>query len=101
VRAEGDHPALPDRAIVGLMRVVAGPLLADSERAVAVLRDSERDWTVVRAPRLTNAAGTGTWRTGMVGRGTGRTIPRADIAAFMLEELTDRRFVRHLPMVSA
>ena len=36
----------------------------------------------------------------MVGRGTGTQIGRADVADFMLKQVTDHGYVRQAPMVS-
>jgi putative NADH-flavin reductase len=54
------------------------------------LRESGLEWTVVRPPRLTDKAGTGTYRRayGRNIRG-GLTIPRADVAHLMLHVLDE------------
>ncbi len=61
-----------------------------------VIRASDLDWTIVRPGALTNGPKRGHYRHGpRVGHWL-RTvrISRADVAAFMLDELTDRRYVR-------
>ena len=66
-------------------------LKAKSE-ADADLRRRELDWTVIRPGGLTNEAPTGTVRVaGSTGQGT---IPRADVAAVVVEALVNRRAVR-------
>lgn len=101
VPADGDRPRVADKTIRLLMRVVAKDVLADAVAHVQVLRDSGLDWTVVRAPRLTDAPGTGSYRVGMVGVGASTAISRDDLARFLLTQVDDDTHVGRLPFVSA
>ena len=68
----------------------------DKTRQEAVIRASDLDWTIVRPGALTNGPKRGHYRHGpRVGHWL-RTvrISRADVAAFMLDQLTDDRYVR-------
>ncbi|NEA53701.1 NAD(P)H-binding protein [Streptomyces sp. SID13666] len=79
-----------------LMRHVFGPLVkaalrdhyADLARMEDILRGSTLDWTVVRPPKLTDKALTGTYRTAYEQnvRG-GWSVSRADVAHCMLDVL--------------
>ncbi len=68
----------------------------DKVRQEAVIRASSVEWTIVRPGVLGNGPRRGTCRHGpRVGHWLwGARISRADVAAFMLDQLTDRRFVR-------
>ncbi|MCW4458788.1 NAD(P)-dependent oxidoreductase [Microbacterium sp. MPKO10] len=58
---------------------------ADMRRMEAALRDEEARWTIVRPPMLTNAPGTGRYRTAIDGSLPNmRSVPRADLAHYML-----------------
>lgn len=74
-----------------LMKVVLAAPLADHNEQESAVTASGLDWTLVRPTGLTNGAATGRWRAHSVGeRGTlGGTIPRADLAAYLLEVLSD------------
>jgi len=48
----------------GLLILLAKDILKDSAANVAVVRDSNIDWTVVRFPRLTDGSKTGKNRVG-------------------------------------
>jgi putative NADH-flavin reductase len=96
-----DRPAVADRLIRLLLRTFAAKVLADAEGHLRVLQGSELDWTVVRGPRLTERPGTGRYRVGWVGVGTGTQISRDDLADFIITQVTDKSFVRQLPFVSA
>ena len=68
----------------------------DKIRQEAVIRASELDWTIVRPGALTNGPKRGQYRHGpRVGHWLWTVrISRADVAAFMLDQLTDGRYVR-------
>lgn len=59
------------------------------------LRDSDMDWTLVRAARLTKAGVTGTYRTARNEKLRGCwSISRADVAHFMVTHVHDRETFR-------
>jgi len=63
--------------------------------------DSALSWTIARFTRPTDGARTGTVRAGFLGRDRiGASITRADIAGFLLDQTTDRRFRRAAPAIS-
>jgi putative NADH-flavin reductase len=68
----------------------------DKTRQEAVIRASDLDWTIVRPGALTNGPKRGHYRQGpRVGHWLWTVrISRADVAAFMLDQLTDDRYVR-------
>lgn len=100
VGAEGDRPGPLDRLIGFALRLAAKNVLADMQRTVELVRASDLDWTIVRVPMLTDAPATGRWRVGMVGRGTGPRLARADLAAFLLTQVDDREHLHASPVVS-
>ncbi|MGF2950543.1 NAD(P)-dependent oxidoreductase [Microbacterium alcoholitolerans] len=102
LRAEGqDRPKAADRIMRLLLKTMAGHVLADAEGHLAVLRAGELDWTVVRGPRLLDTPGSGAYRVGWVGVGTGMQISRDDLADFILTQVNDKQFVHEMPFVSA
>jgi len=101
VRVEGDEPTLADRVIRGAMRLLQPTVLADGQAAVEAVTRTELDWTVVRAPRLTDADERGAVRSAAhVGGDTGTTLGRADLAAFLLDELEQATWSGRAPVVS-
>jgi putative NADH-flavin reductase len=95
-----DAPGLFDRAIGVLLKVMARNVYEDMVQTVAKVRASDLDWTVVRVPMLTDGPHTGKVKTGSVGKGVGARLSRADMADFMLGQLTDDRYVRRSPAIS-
>lgn len=100
LRAPQDRPGPMDHVMRGLLKVLAGQVLADAEGHLQVLRNSGLDWTVVRGPRLTEDPGRGQYRVGQVGGGASSSISRDDLADFILTQVTDRSYVGQLPFVS-
>jgi putative NADH-flavin reductase len=73
----------------------------DKNRQEALIKASDTDWTIVRPGFLTNGPLTGKYRllTDLKGVAAGR-ISRADVAHFMLAELTTDRYLRQTPLVT-
>ena len=77
----------------------------DKTRQEEVVRASGLDWTLVRPTRLTNGVGEGIESVRAFAALTGidvgpGTIRRADVAAFCLRELADRRFRHTAPVIT-
>ena len=72
-----------------------GKVYADLAEMEDILRRSDTDWTTVRPPQLTDKPFTGTYRTayGQNIRG-GYSVPRADVAHFMLAVLDRPETIR-------
>lgn len=73
----------------------------DKARQEHAIAQSRADWVIVRPGRLTNGPRRGTWRSGLrVGSFIrGSKISRADVAAFMLDQVTDDAYLKSTPGV--
>ncbi|MEO5690432.1 MAG: SDR family oxidoreductase [Burkholderiaceae bacterium] len=80
---------------------VLNTIYADKDRQEKLLRQSDRDWIIVRPGQLTNDRATGKYRvlldlTGvMVGK-----VARGDVAEFVLQQLTSDDFLRKTPLLT-
>jgi hypothetical protein len=70
----------------------------DMEKMVRIVRESDRDWTIIRVPRLVDGAERGDVRIAWVGKGM--RINRADMAKFMLEQIKDETYAHKAPAIS-
>ena len=95
-----DTPGLIHKAIGLALRVSAKHVLEDSLGMVEVIRTSDLEWTLARAPRLNDKPATGQIKVGYVGKGPGTQLSRADFARFMLDQLESDEWVRKAPMLS-
>ena len=81
-----------------LSRVVRNEA-SDHERKERAIAASALDWTIVRAPLLTGGPATGAYRSGegIAAAGALPRLSRADVAQFMVGQLTDAEYVRRAP----
>jgi putative NADH-flavin reductase len=100
VPVEGDEPTAGQKLVAGLMKVLAGSAVDDELKASEDVRHSSVEWTVVRAPILTDTPYPGRYQVGSVGRKSGRKVSRAAIAQFILDEIENRKYVRKSPLVA-
>ena len=85
-----------------LMRILSPRYLAEILAIGDVVRSegADLDWTIVRCPWLTNGT-TGQYQAGYKGDGKRRiSLERAGYAAFIMDELRDRKWVKKAPMIS-
>jgi putative NADH-flavin reductase len=87
-------------------RTVVAPLLlrnvvADHEAKERIIQRSGLDWIIVRPPRLTSGPRTGFYRHGIDIRAASviPRISRADVADFMLRQISDDTYVHRTPAV--
>jgi putative NADH-flavin reductase len=95
-----DKPTMIHKVVTRLLKTFAKNAYEDMFRSVALVRICDYDWTIVRAPRLTDKAATGQVKVGMVGKDMGLSISRADMANFILSELQSNAHLRKSPMIS-
>jgi putative NADH-flavin reductase len=100
VRDPQDQPKLTDHLMKGVLTLLAGDVLRYSAANVGIICASDLDWTIVRYPRLLDAAHTGTYRVGYIGKDSGSQLSRADGADFVLKELTENKYIHQMPVVS-
>lgn len=82
-------------------RTMLRRLFADKAKADAMLRASDLDWTLVYPTLLTNGARAGNQRSGecLAMKGMAK-ISRADVAAFMLAQLSSDEWRRRTAVIS-
>lgn len=100
VRQPEDQPKFADYAISFLLNLLVKNIVLDSAANVKVIQDSDLDWTIARFPRLMDGAHTGKYRVGYVSKDSSTQFSRADGADFILKELTEKKWLRKLPLVS-
>jgi putative NADH-flavin reductase len=100
VRFPEDSPGLFDHLIGFALKLLSRRILEDSKGYVEAVTSSNLDWTVVRAPVLTEQPSPGSYRVGYVGKGTGSRASRENVALFILDELAKNEHVKDAPMIS-
>jgi putative NADH-flavin reductase len=75
-------------------------IFADKKRQAGVIRESTADWVILRPVGLTDSPKTGRYKI-TAGIPASRTIPRADVADFMLKLMTDKKYDFTMPAISS
>lgn len=85
-----------------LFRLPLRKVLADHQRQETLIRQSQLEWTIVRAGAFTDGPLSGTYRHGFGKRASGLSlkISRADVADFMLKQLANQQYLHRAPGVS-
>jgi putative NADH-flavin reductase len=100
VRDPNDAPGLFDRVVGAWLKLTSHNVYEDMLRMVRLVQASDRAWTVVRVPMLTDAPKTGNVRVGYIGKGVGARLARSDLADFMVAQIKDTAFLRQAPFIS-
>jgi putative NADH-flavin reductase len=100
----GESRQDPGFAGAFFMKVLVPPLLrdeyADKEVQEKLVRQSDLEWVIVRPMILTNGPWTNYYRAGVdLKPGRRPYISRADVADFLMRQLTDDTFVRNAPAI--
>jgi putative NADH-flavin reductase len=84
-----------------VLRSLIGKRVEDKDRQEELIRASGFDWVLVRPPLLTNGARRGRYRTGFdIPIKLFSSVSRADVADFMLKQLTDDTYLRQAPTIT-
>ncbi|MFE7799769.1 NAD(P)-dependent oxidoreductase [Nocardia sp. NPDC057440] len=85
-----------------ILRPLLRHSLDDMAAAEQAVRDTALDWTIIRAPQLTDKPGKGSYRTAIERNVTfGIRIARADLATCMLDAAADPQLIRaHINVAS-
>jgi putative NADH-flavin reductase len=95
-----DNKGFLTKTIVGLMRLFVPVIINDRQKGYMLLKASDLDWTIVRSSmiELTNSART--IRTSLEDS-PGLKVSSTDLALFMIDLLTDTRYIRKCPFVAS
>lgn len=84
-----------------VLRSLIGKRVEDKDRQEELVRASDLDWVLVRPPLLTNGKLKGRYRTGFdIPIKLFSSVSRADVADFMLKQLTDDTYLRQAPTIT-
>jgi len=93
-----EQPSLTARGFHMALKVLAKPILVDSEQHLRLLAESGLEWTSVRSP-IMNKYGTVEYVLQATKPGLLRTIHRASVAHAMMEIIENDRFIRQAPYI--
>jgi putative NADH-flavin reductase len=83
-----------------LIKFFLKDVFVDRENQLGVLESSKVDWVAVRVPRLTDDPAKGSVRAFFGNPSPSQKITRADLADFMLKQLTEDQWLGQAPIIS-
>lgn len=96
-----DRPTLKAKVLPVVAGLMFPNALTELRGMTAVVTSSSLDWTLARITNPTDKPSAGTVRAGFLGVDTvGSAMSRADIAAFLVAQLTDDTYLRAAPAIS-
>lgn len=99
-----DPHDLPDakfKALAKFVKTAAPGPYQEVRRAAEIVRASGLDWTLVRVAKLNDKNAAGQIRAGYYGHGVVRlSITRTDMAAFLLDQVTNLTYLHQAPAIS-
>lgn len=96
-----DVPALRSRLAIEFARVFLHAAYEDVTATAKAIRESDREWTIVRPPLLNYGPKTGHVVAGYLGDGVVGNYPaRANAADFMLNQLRSDAYSKQAPIVN-
>jgi putative NADH-flavin reductase len=96
-----DRPTAKAKILPLLAKTMFPNALTELVGMTAAVTGSNLDWTVARITNPTDRPAKGSVRVGFLGRDTvGSTMSRADIAAFLVGQLTDTTYLKTAPAIS-
>jgi hypothetical protein len=96
-----DQPTLKARVLPVMARVAFPNALTELVGMTEAVTSSDLDWTIARITSPNDRPAKGTVRAGFLGRDrVGSAMSRADIASFLVGQLTDDTYHRAAPAIS-
>jgi len=75
-------------------------IIEDKNKMEPIIMNSTLDWTIVRCPNIVDKPAKGNCKATLDGKGLKLSITLADMAAFMVNQLTDNTFSKQAPSIS-
>ena len=86
--------------VSALIKLLLKDVFLDRENQLAVLNSSVVEWVAVRVPRLTDEPAKGIFNAFFGDASPRMSVTRADLADFMLGQLTGNQWVRQAPILT-
>lgn len=96
----GDQKSRRDKVISWLVRRLGGAVPADKAADYELWAASDREWTLVRAPRLNEQAATGAIEHDAHRSARSTVLTRADLATFLTDTVEGASYVCQAPLVA-
>jgi putative NADH-flavin reductase len=100
VRAPQDDPTLAQKVIEFLLKLVARKVYENALCGAELIQSSKLDWTIARAPMLTDKHSPQGYHVSFVGSNMGNSLSRENFAKFMLDLAESDDWLQKMPAAS-
>lgn len=100
ITARGEQKRGFDAAVSRVVRLLSRHVVGAKQREYEIFSATDLDWVAARPPFVREGPLTGRYRAGHLELGPGSRISRADLAHFMVRQLTDDTYLRSAPFVT-
>jgi putative NADH-flavin reductase len=95
-----DKKGFKTKLVVSIMKLFVPAIIADRQKAYGLLSGSDLDWTLVRSSMIELTDARRSVKTSLTDS-PGRKISATDLANFLVDQLTDKEFIRKAPFISS
>jgi uncharacterized protein YbjT (DUF2867 family) len=75
-------------------------IIDDKNKMEPIIMNSRLDWTIVRCPNIVDKPMKGNCKATLDGKGLKLSVTLGDMAAFMINQITDNTFLKQAPSIS-
>jgi putative NADH-flavin reductase len=100
VPAPQDKPTFIHNTIHFLLKTLSGKVLQNSLDGAEIVKNSGLNWTIARAPMLTDKPGKGNFHVSYVEASLGRSLARENFARLMLDLVESDQWIHEMPAAS-
>jgi len=94
-----DKKSFKTKLLSGIMKICYPAVITDKQKEYDILTDSNLDWTVIRLPLIKQTEASGNIKISLTDC-PGKEIGSTDLADFIINQLSDNRFIRKSPFIS-
>lgn len=99
INAPGDNKGILTRLVTGVMDIFVPAIIRDRQEGYRLLAESNLDWTIVRSSMIELTNSVRAVKTSLEDS-PGRKVSSTTLALFMIDQLTDTRYIRKCPFVA-
>ncbi|WHX97965.1 NAD(P)H-binding protein [Neobacillus sp. DY30] len=96
---EGDNKKLINRIGAKIFEILFSKMMIDKKKELSILINSNMDWTLVRLPFVIEGSETGNIKVNLSDM-EGTRITNADIAKFIINQVSETKYIRKTPFIS-
>lgn len=99
VNVPGDKKSFNSKLVSRMMKMMFPAIMSDKQKEYELLSKSDREWTLVRLPLIQEGDSMGNIKVKLE-CSPGKKISSADLADFLIDQITDTKYIKKAPIVA-